>query len=775
MSAPADPIPPEARQRVEALREELNHHNHLYYVLAQPEIPDRDYDRLYKELEALEAAHPDLRTPDSPTLRVGGEPQTGFDHVTHDLPMLSLDNTYSREEIEEFDRRVKRLLGDTPFTYLMEPKIDGVAISLHYENGMLTVAATRGNGRVGDNITANVRTIHTIPLRLQPGTVDPSGHLEVRGEIYMTREGFARLNRQQEDAGLPPFANPRNAAAGSLKQLDSRVVAHRPLSAVIYALGHSSGLDLDTHAGMLAAFAGLGLPTAPRIWTLAGIEDVPVALDELEALRHTFPFEMDGAVLKVNERALYDRLGSTAKSPRWAVAFKYEPERTETVLREITVQVGRTGVLTPVAELDPTPLAGSTIRRATLHNEDEIRRKDIRVGDHVIIEKAGEVIPAVVQVVKEKRSGGETEFKMPTACPVCAGPVVRHEGEVAVRCENLQCPAQSMRRLEYFAARNAMDIEGIGGIVAESLVENSLVRDPLDLFDLTLKQLETLNLGTEEERRVFGAKNGQKVLDALHRAHSAPLSDWLFALGIDRVGKTVAYEIAAIHRDLEDVAASDNLHDLLLLMDKQEAARAASPRAQDNRSKSAAEKETLQARVDQLRTEILELGTRLTSLGVARPKSGKEAEFVTTGIGPDVARQVSDYFASEAGRAVLARLRDLGINPRGGLGETDGESTPLGGKTIVLTGTLQSFSRDEAGELVRRLGGKVSSSVSSKTDYVVYGENPGSKLRKAESLGVETLDEEAFKELTRSQDDAPAPPSPPPPQPDAPVQGELDF
>ena len=587
----------------------------------------------------------------------------------------------------------------------------------------------------------------------------------------MTRDGFAQLNRQQQDAGLAPFANPRNAAAGSLKQLDSRVVAQRPLSAILYSLGNTSGPGFETHVDLLRTFRTLGLPTVPRFWRLNGIQQVPAALDELLELRHSFPFEMDGAVLKVNQRALYERLGTTAKSPRWCVAFKYEPERAETVLRAITVQVGRTGVLTPVAELDPTSLAGSTIRRATLHNEDEIRRKDIRIGDHVAIEKAGEVIPAVVEVVREKRDGHETVFEMPANCPVCAAPVTRREGEVAVRCENLHCPAQSMRRLEYFAARNAMDIEGIGGIVAESLVESGLVREPLDLFDLKLDQLDTLNLGTEKERRVFGAKNGQKVLDALARARNAPLSDWLFALGIDRVGKTVAYRVAAVHHNLEDVAASPRLRDLLELLSKQDAARAANPRARENRDKSETEKAALREQVDRLQTDIARLGAHLTELGLVRPKTGKETEFVTTGIGPEVARQIVDYFASAPGQAILERLRCLQIDPQGEQGRTGPESSPLAGKTFVLTGTLRSLSREEAGELIRRLGAKVSSSVSGKTDYVVFGDSPGSKLKKAESLGVETIAEEAFLLLT----DPGADQSPPPPAPAGPVQAELGI
>jgi len=529
------------------------------------------------------------------------------------------------------------------------------------------------------------------------------------------------------------------------------------------------GIAFATHHELVDALREYGFRTPARTWRCKDIDEALANLDALEDLRHSFPYEIDGGVVKIDERSLYETLGSTAKSPRWAVAYKYEPERARTVVRDITVQVGRTGVLTPVAELEPVPVSGSVVGRATLHNADEIARKDIRIGDTVLIEKAGEVIPAVVEVVVSERTGRETAFSMPDACPVCGGPVTRREGEVAMRCENLQCPAQSMRRLQHFAARNAMDIEGIGGIVADSLVESGLVHEPLDLFALTLEQLASLNLGTEQERRVFGAKNGQRVLDALNRARSAPLSDWLFALGIGRVGKTIANEVAAVHRDLENLAASTCLRELLELLDKQDAAKAASPRARDNRGKSAAEKAVLQAQVDALRAGILELGSRLTTLGLARRKTGNAAEFVTTGVGPEVARQIVEYFASDAGQTVLARLRELDIDPPGGLGRSDATPGTLGGKTFVLTGTLDSLTRDAAEDAVRKRGGKVSSSVSGKTSYVVAGANAGSKLRKAEELGISVLSETEFLELLG----APLAPSPPV-KPSSP-QGELPL
>ena len=750
-----------AQKRISDLRDALRRHNYLYYVLAQPEIDDREYDRIYKELESLEREFPDFIDPDSPTRRVGGEPIGGFRNVRHRQPMLSLDNTYAKDELMEFSKRLKRLIPQSEFTYVMEPKVDGVAIALQYDNGVLTVASTRGDGQTGDDITANVRTIRSVPLKLR--VENPPALLKVRGEAYMSKDGFARMNQEQEEAGLAPFANPRNATAGSLKQLDPRVVARRPLAVVLYDVLEADGIAFFTHTDLLDGLKDLGIPTIPKYWHLATVEALLDALDELEQMRHEFAFQMDGAVIKVNERDAYEQLGTTAKSPRWAVAYKYEPERAETVLRDITVQVGRTGVLTPVAELEPIHLAGSTIRRATLHNQDEIRRKDIRIGDHVLIEKAGEVIPAVVEVMKDKRSGREKVFDMPEICPVCSSPVTRREGEVALRCESLQCPAQAVRRLEYFAARAAMDIDGIGGIVAESLVERGVVTDPLDLFDLKLAQLGTLNLGTDKEPRVFGEKNGQKVLSALRRARTAPLTDWLFALGINRVGKTVARQIAQVHRDLADLADSSILGDLLALIEKQEQARECNPKARSNTGKSAAEKEALQKQLAKLRGEIEAVGTQLQSLGVVRLKEGKSiggTEYVTVGIGPEVARQVVDFFRSETGNAVLARLKALGIHPQGGL--TEGAETAreglLTGQTFVLTGTLSSMTRDEAGERIIKLGGHVTSSVSRNTSYVVAGEAGGSKRAKAETLNVPILSEQQF--LLMIDADPPSPSNP---------------
>ncbi|MDD3277053.1 MAG: NAD-dependent DNA ligase LigA, partial [Kiritimatiellales bacterium] len=427
----------EAKNEAAELRAEIERHNRLYYLDAAPEISDRDYDALLKRLETLEKQFPELAAPDSPTRRVGGEPLKEFKNVRHAVPMISLANTYNKEELLEFDLRVKKLLGETPYSYVLEPKIDGVAISLRYENGLLVRALTRGDGTTGDDVTANIRTIKSIPLRLADS---PPAVLEVRGEIYMTRKGFAALNEERQEAGLEPFANPRNACAGSLKQLDPKIVAARPLDALFYGLGQCSAV-FETHEQMLSSLTQYGLRITPKYWPCAEIQEVLTQLDALQNMRHSFPFEMDGGVIKVNQRNLYEQLGSTAKSPRWAVAYKYEPEQAETTLKEITIQIGRTGVLTPVAELEPVQLAGTVVKRATLHNEDEIKRKDIRVGDRVIVEKAGEIIPAVVRVVTEKRSGKEVEFDMQKACQALGITPVKLEGEVAWRIDDLHHPA----------------------------------------------------------------------------------------------------------------------------------------------------------------------------------------------------------------------------------------------------------------------------------------------------------------------------------------------
>ncbi len=756
----------EASQRLPDLRAELRRHDRLYYVDARPEISDREYDRLYRELQEIERAHPDLVTPDSPTLRVGGEPLTAFEPVEHRPPMMSLDNTYDRDEVRDFVRRVERLAEGAALSYIVEPKVDGVAVSLVYEKGILAVGSTRGNGATGDDITANLRTIRSIPLRLEDAA-DLPARLDVRGEVFMERDGFAALNAARRESGLEPFANPRNAAAGSLKQLDPRVVAGRPLSAILYGVGESSDPLPDSHAALLAWLRALGLPTPPRTWQAGDSDGILRALDELETCRHAFPFEMDGGVIKVDQRPLYARLGATAKSPRWAVAYKYEPEQAETVLRAITIQVGRTGVLTPVAELEPVPLAGSVIRRATLHNADDIRRKDIRIGDRVVIEKAGEVIPAIVAVRTAGRTGDEAPFSMPDRCPECGEAVTRREGEVALRCTNLQCPAQGIRRLEHFASRQVMDIEALGGVVAQRLVETGLVHEPLDLFDLEPGPLAALNLGTPEEPRILGERHALRILDALNRTREAGLAAWLHALGIPQVGAATARALAGLHDDLPAVAASDLLQRLVRVYDLQEEARRINPRSTANRPADEEEAAGRTAAYQRLNEELAGQAAPLLEAGLlkARETAGR-IEYTGTGlIGPEAARSVLAFFRSEAGRTWMRRLEELGIRPAGHRGAGSGA---FAGLTVVITGTLSSMTRDDAAEAIREAGGTVTGTVSGSTDFLVVGADPGRrKLEQAERAGVATLNEAALlKRLGRPR--APAPHEPP-----RPVQGEL--
>src|SRR5215470_198447 len=560
-----------AAKRTDQLREEIRKHDRLYYQEAAPVISDCEYDRLYKELVDLETQFPDLVTPDSPTQRVGGKPLKAFEQVSHLIPMLSLDNTYSEEEVKNFYVRIQRLLPNEKIPVVIEPKVDGVAVSLVYENGRLRQAATRGDGNVGDDITQNIRTIRSVPERLHGATPQL---LEARGEVYMDKRGFEKLNDERQKAGLPLFANPRNAAAGSLKQLDPAIVAKRPLGIVLYGTGATEGIDIDAHSEIFPLLKKLGLPTTERWWIAESVEKILDAIHKLDGIRHEFAYQTDGAVVKVNSFAQRERLGFTAKSPRWAIAYKYEAERVETRLKDIVIQVGRTGILTPVAVLEPVLVSGSTVGRATLHNEDEIRRKDIRIGDTVVIEKAGEVIPAVVEVVKSRRPRDAKPFDFAKhihdKCPVCGGPIRRDPQFVAWRCENLQCPAQTTRRVEFFAARSALDIESVGGIVADKLVERGLVREPLDLFELKLEQLAKLNLGTDEEPRVFGEKNATKAIRAIERARTLPLSRWLFALAIPDVGRSTAMQLAHFHETIDDVANSRLLRDVLQYHERRE-------------------------------------------------------------------------------------------------------------------------------------------------------------------------------------------------------------
>ena len=711
----------QAAKRVAQLRGEIRKHDRLYYEEATPIISDREYDRLYKELVDLETQFPDLVTLDSPTQRVGGKPLEAFAQIQHLAPMLSLDNTYSEEEVANFYKRITRLLPNEQIPVVIEAKVDGVAVSLLYENGYLRHAATRGDGVTGDDIRQNIKTIRSVPERLRGAAPKL---FEARGEVYMDKRGFEKLNEERKQAGLPLFANPRNAAAGSLKHLDPSIVAKRPLGIVFYGTGATEGLDVKLHSEIFPLFKKLGLPTSERWWLADSVDKILDAIRELDHIRARFTYQTDGAVVKVDSFEQRKRLGFTAKSPRWAIAYKYAAERVQTRLKDIIIQVGRTGILTPVAVLEPVLVSGSTVGRATLHNEDEIKRKDIRIGDTVVIEKAGEVIPAVVEVVKSKRPRSAKPFHFSEhihgKCPVCGRPIRRDPEFVAWRCENLHCPAQTTRRVEFFAARGALDIESVGGIVADKLVERGLVREPLDLFELKVEQLAKLNLGTEDAPRIFGEKNATKAINAIERARTLPLSGWLFALAIPDVGKTTATQLARFHDTIEDVADSPLLRDVLDYHEKRDH-----------------------------REPAKEIAERLIKTGFAkRSKSKAEKNGIVTEVGPVVAESVLDFFASAAGKKILRRMKELGIEPKSEkVSAKKAAELPLAGKTFVLTGTLPSMTREEATEKIEALGGHVTGSVSKKTDYVLAGAEPGSKFDKAKELGVRIIEESELRKM----------------------------
>lgn len=703
------------------LREQIRKHDRLYYQDDTPAISDREYDRLYKDLVDLETQFPDLLTADSPTQRVGGKPLQAFSQIQHRAPMLSLDNTYSEEEVANFYKRITRLLPDEKIPVVIEPKVDGVAVSVMYENGRLKYAATRGDGLVGDDITQNVKTIRSVPHQLRG---DAPKIFEVRGEAYLDKAGFEKLNQERKATGLPLFANPRNAAAGSLKHLDPKMVARRPLGIVFYGTGIVEGEDIDLHSNIFRLFKKFGLPTHQKWWLADSVDEILDAIRKLDEIRRNFPYQTDGAVIKVDELAQRERLGFTAKSPRWAIAYKYAAERVETRLNDIIIQVGRTGILTPVAALEPVLVSGSTVARATLHNEDEIKRKDIRIGDTVVIEKAGEVIPAVVEVVKSKRPRDTKTFDFAKhihgKCPVCGTPIRRDPEFVAWRCENLYCPAQTTRRVEFFGARSALDIESIGGIVADKLVERCLVREPLDLFGLKVEQLAKLNLGTEEAPRVFGEKNATKAINAIERARTSPLSRWIFALAVPDVGKTTATQLARFHDTIQDVSNSPLLRDVVEYHEKR------------------GDKEAAK-----------EIAGRLIKFGFAKPSKSKAAkDGIVTEVGPVIAQSVLNFFSSVAGKKTLRRIEELGIEPKSEkVSAKKAAELPLAGKTFVLTGTLPSMTREEASEKIETLGGHVTGSVSKKTDYVLAGTEAGSKFDKAKDLGVKIIDEAEFRKM----------------------------
>jgi len=659
-------------KRIDQLREEIREHDYRYYVLNQPKISDRQYDRLFAELKALEQANPGLVTPDSPTQRVSGRPLEGFATVKHAARMLSMDNTYNADELRAFDQRVAKQLGNKDYDYVVELKIDGLAISLRYEAGALVTGATRGNGEVGDDVTANVRTIKAVPLVLR-GPASIPAVLEVRGEVYMPTSSFVELNRLRAEAGEPAFANPRNAAAGSLKLLDARITAARNLSFFAYATGELSEPLADDHYRSLQSFKELGLPVNPNIQKAKDIDEAIVICSDWSERRSTLGYQIDGMVIKVNRFDRRDILGATARAPRWCISYKFAAEQAETVVESIDVQVGKSGILTPVANLTPVLLAGTTVKRASLHNFDELKRLDVRCGDTVVIEKAGEIIPQVVEVKKSLRPRGAAPFEAPAECPNCGSAVAKDEDGVYIRCLDPNCPGQLKERLKYFAGRGQMDIEHLGPALIDQLIENGLVRNFADLYKLQEAQLASLERMAE--------KSAANVIDAIEQSKTRPLWRFVAALGIRHIGGQSAQILAEHFGSLEALMS--------------------------------AEQEELAA-IDQ--------------------------------IGPTMAKSLYGYFRDAENRSVVDQLLAAGLSPERPIPARRG-SDKLAGKTIVVTGTLENFSRQQAEQAIKHAGAKASSSVSKKTDFVVAGDNAGSKLEKAIKLGVEVIDEKQFMKM----------------------------
>jgi len=658
------------KKRAEILREEIEYHNHLYYVLDHPEISDAQYDRLMRELEKLEGECPELHSPNSPTQRVGAPPLETFEIVRHTLPMLSLANAFNETEARDFDKRVKKFLGSAvEITYVAEPKLDGLAVELVYEKGQFVAGSTRGDGFNGENITQNLRTIKTIPLQLIRKQVPIPERLEVRGEVIMQPKKLKELNKRREEIGESLFANPRNAAAGSVRQLDSKITAGRPLEIYCYGLGEARGRTFMTHWEILQTFPKWGLRTNPNIQRCQSIDEVLEYYHKMNEMRETLPYEIDGIVIKVDPLDLQTRLGEISRSPRWALAFKFQPKQETTKILDIIVQVGRTGALTPVAVMEPAKVGGVEVSRATLHNQDEIDKKDVRVGDTVVIQRAGDVIPEVVQVIISKRKGTEKKFRMPSKCPACGAEVIKEEA--IHRCIGLDCPAQLKGRIKHFASKRAMDIEGLGVKLVDQLVETGLVKDVADLYYLKKEDL------IELER--MASKSAQNIINAIDKSKTKPLSKFLYALGIRHVGETTAEDLAHHFPRLDDLSHLSE-EDLM------------------------------------------------------------EVE----GIGPEVAASVYQFFKDKKNKESIELLKKAGVTV---IEPNIKEKGKLGGKTFVFTGMFQAFGRDEARNLVESLGGMTASSVSKKVDFVVVGEDPGSKFDKAKELGIRTLTEEEFKKM----------------------------
>ncbi len=663
-------------KEIEKLRQEIRYHEYRYYVLDDPEISDYEFDQLMRKLQDLEREHPELVTPDSPTQRVGGKPAEQFPKVRHQVPMMSLDNTYSVEELRDFDRRVHELSGRSRVEYVAELKLDGLSMSLIYEKGVLVHGVTRGNGVEGEDVTANVKTIGSVPLRIDERKLRVIGHpeqFEVRGEVIMPLKMFERLNAQREAAGEPRFANPRNSAAGTIRQLDPRIVAQRKLDMFHYYLLVGGKVPLKEHWKALDTLADMGFKVNPHRRLCASFDELLEFVQEWETKRNELEYETDGVVVKVNDTRLWEELGNTAKSPRWAIAYKYPARQATTVVRDIRAQVGRTGTLTPVADLDPVNVGGVTVSHATLHNMDEIARLGLRIGDTVLIQRAGEVIPQVVKVVKHAPDG--REFHMPSRCPVCGGDVFRAAGEVAYRCVNAACPARLKESLLHFAARHAMGIDGLGEALVDQLVDRGLVKDAADLYALTQDQLAAL------ER--MGKKSAANLISEIEKSKKVDLARVIFAVGIPFVGERTAQLLAEHFGSFERLAKASEV----------------------------------------------------------------ELEQVHE-IGPKTAQGIVEFFAEERNRKLIEKLRAAGVRMEQEKAVKKGPQ-PLAGKQFVLTGTLPHYSRDEASRMIEEAGGRVVGSVSKRTDYVVVGAEPGSKLEKARSLGVKTIDEDELLKLLK--------------------------
>ncbi|HBC46047.1 MAG TPA: DNA ligase (NAD(+)) LigA [candidate division Zixibacteria bacterium] len=661
------------KKRAQELREQLEHHNYLYYVLDKPEISDADYDDLFDELSRLEAEHPELRTPDSPTQRVGAAPVTKFPTCKHIIPMLSLGKCTTSEEFREFNTRVKGLLAGTgKIEYSIEPKYDGLAVTLIYKNGSLEIGATRGDGFTGEVVTENLKTVRTVPLKLRGHDFPKT--IEVRGEVIIYNADFEKFNKQRLDSNLELFANPRNMAAGSLRQLDSRITAGRPLRFIAYGIGVIEGISFDGHHETMKYLKSVGFQVSEFLKSSEATDGVESYYEDILSKRDSLPYDIDGIVIKVDSYRQQAAAGILSRSPRWAIAWKFPAIQRTTIIEDIKVQVGRTGILTPVAYLKPVEVGGVTVSRATLHNEQEVERKDIRVGDTVIIQRAGDVIPAVVKVITEKRSGHEKKFTMPLKCPECGSPVQRVEGEVAVRCSSLYCPAQITEKITHFGSRSAMDIEGLGYRTIELFVEKGFIKDISDLYLLPSKREEILQIDR------MGEKSFTNLETALENSKKRELPRIIYALGIPGVGETTAYLLTEQFTSIERLM-----------------------------------------------------------------KAGEEEINDIKGIGPILAHSIHTFFRDEYNVAVINKLKKYGVEFPVMISEN--KHGPLTGKTFVLTGALDSCSRSEAQKEIEKLGGKVTSSVSQKTDYVVAGADPGSKLDKANKLGVTVLDESEFKKL----------------------------